>query len=509
MAPASDSAAQTEAGALVVFVVVDQLRADLLDEYDNLFSGGLRRLRDQGLRFTQVTHDHSITETSPGHATLATGTYPSRHGMVSNQWFERTADGWMSVLNVEHEAHAIVGDSFAGGGSPQRLMRTGIADWIRDADDDSRVVSISGKARAAVLLGGKAPGDVFWYDEPSSGFSTSTYYRSDLPGWLEDFNEEWIESLEEGGVWESSVPFSARSASRPDTAQGEGDGVHTAFPHVATDEGYSLDEGYWLADIPNLDRAVLQLARVAIQRRDLGDDDTVDYLALGLSAVDRVGHNYGPRSREQLDNLLRLDRELGAFLNYLDAEVGEGNYTVVVSSDHGVMDLPESSAWNGSARRLEVDDRFEVEQLLGRVVREERGGGEEAIADRLATEMAESFEWIARAWPIHALGESGDSMSVLQARSYYEGRRTGVLGRFGVVYQLTPATLDWNWATGTHHGSPYLYDRTVPLIFLGPGLMAAERSEPVSTTAVAPTIAELLGIETPDDLDGRALRLRP
>jgi len=497
----SQDPAAAETPRLLVFLVVDQLRADILEEYRPLFDGGLRRLLDDGLSFTQATHTHAVTETSPGHATLSTGTHPSRHGMVSNQWFERSNGAWRSVLNVEHESHSLIGDSTTGAGAPERLMRTGVADWLRGAHPDAQVVSLSGKARAAVLLAGKTAGDVYWFDEASAKFSTSTYYSAGIAGWVEKYNDrEGMDALADT-LWESTIPSDYRSLTRPDTAAGEGDGVHTWFPHIARIEGYGPLDGYWLANNPELDRSVLGLAREAVRALDLGEDATPDYLALGLSAVDRVGHAYGPRSREQLDNLLRLDRELGRFLDFLDDEVGVGKYAVAMSADHGVMDLPEAESWDGRSRRLTVADRMQLEELLGQVVREEAANGASAIATRLAAET-EALPWVRKAWPVGSMSESPDSLAQLQMNSFFPGRPTGVLARFGVVYQLVPGTLDWNWPLGTHHGSPYYYDRHVPLVFMGPGVVPGVSERPVETVDIAPTLAEWLGIQAPDDLDG-------
>src|SRR5688572_29688449 len=160
--------------SLVVMVVVDQLRADLLDRYEPVLAGGFRRLRREGFRFTGARHAHAITETAPGHATIATGVHPSRHGIVANTWLEQRGTEWASVYSVAGAA-PIVGAPESPGRSPANLLRTGIADWISDAAPGARVVSLSAKDRSAILLGGRSRGHVYWIGEDGS-FTTSSHY---------------------------------------------------------------------------------------------------------------------------------------------------------------------------------------------------------------------------------------------------------------------------------------------------------------------------------------------
>ncbi|MEJ2541256.1 MAG: alkaline phosphatase family protein [Gemmatimonadota bacterium] len=176
-----------QAPSLLVMIVVDQLPAELLDRYDPAFTGGLRRLRDEGLRFLSTTHDHAITETAPGHATLVTGTWPSHHGVVSNQWWEAEPPSFKAVLNVVDPKAPVLGYPQLPGASPAVLERDGLADWLQAANPDSRVVSVSGKARGAVLLASHSDADVFWFEPALGRFVTSTHYASDYPDWVTDF----------------------------------------------------------------------------------------------------------------------------------------------------------------------------------------------------------------------------------------------------------------------------------------------------------------------------------
>lgn len=504
---------------LVVLLVVDQLPTYLVDRYRDLFEGGLLRLLDRGLVFPNTTHDHAMTETAPGHATIATGTHPSRHGIVGNHWYEQDPDGeWRSVVNVTDVRTRVAGAPTVGGVSPSALRRDGLADWLLEAHPLSRVVSISGKDRAAVLLGGRGTGDggaaVVWFEAQLGRFATSTHYTSFNPTWLRSFNGSGLREHEADTVWASQVPAAWLGRSRPDTAAYEADGVLTAFPHRYADARASrpaLDFWTWWAGTPFLDRATLSLARAAVDAERLGQDDEPDLLALSLSQTDLVGHAFGPGSREQLDNLLRLDAELGAFFAWLDDEVGARHWIVAFTSDHGVLEVPEARREAGlPGLRLTPDSVETLQRVVDRVA-DGADGDLSRIARPLADAIVDEVPWVARAWSADELAGmqvSADSFAALERNSLHAGRPQGLLSRAGVLLHYTPHTLGWSYERGTGHGSPYLYDRQVPLIFMGDGVPAGVDSTRASAVDVAPTLARILGIPFPDDLDGQARRVR-
>ncbi|MBI4540949.1 MAG: alkaline phosphatase family protein [Gemmatimonadetes bacterium] len=505
--PGCQRAAQEERPALIVLIAVDQLRADLLERYDSLFTGGLRRLMDQGRYYASGVHDHAGTETAPGHATLATGVFPSRHGIVQNDWDEKVAAGWRTVYNTADTTERIVGMPAQEGRSPRNLLREGLADWVAAADTAALIVSISGKDRSAILLGGKVRGHVYWFADTGGRFATSTYYRAEYPLWLDRFHREWVEPLTTDTVWASSVPAAAAALTRRDTVPYEGDGAHTYFPHRFSEEGRggtATDYFRWFARTPFLDAATLALARTAVEALALGKDPATDLLAVGLSQTDRVGHDYGPLSREQLDNLLRVDRELGEFLGFLDQAVGEGRYVLALSADHGVATVPEYLQELGRPGRRVLYG--EVAAVMKAIERAAAGPDTADAADRIAAAV-ERFDFVADAVPYHELagGEPADSFITLFQHSYHPGRLTPPLGRFGIEVRLTEGTIISDRRTGTGHGSPYLYDRHVPVLLLGPGVVPGRSSEHVRTVDVAPTLARLAGVPVPGDLDGRAL----
>jgi predicted AlkP superfamily pyrophosphatase or phosphodiesterase len=489
---------------LVVMVVVDQFREPYLEDLGDLFTGGLRRLLDHGLQYTRATHDHAVTETAVGHATLATGVYPMHHGIVANEWSERTPRGWLEVSNVGDSTTSILGMRSARGVSPHAMMHSGLADWMEAADPRSQVASVSAKDRGAVLPAAHARGQVYWFDARAGRFVTSTYYRSRYPAWADAFTAEVLPRYARDSVWRDEVPSAARGRSSPDSASWEGDGVHTFFPHRFTTEGRQGHFWDWFSGTPMLDAATLDYARAMVTALGLGRDDAPDFLNVSLSQTDRIGHGYGPRSREQLDNLLRLDRELGEFFAFLDRTVGADKWVVVLSADHGALLAPETLPYDGESTAGRRATAQEMAQLGTIADSAAKAPDDPATTARVAGELRR-LPFVAAAYTDSALlhDAPADSFAVLERRSLYPGRAASQFSRFGVEVRYAEGWLPN--VRGTGHGTPYWYDRHVPVVFMGRGIAPGRDSSRVATVDVAPTLARLVGIGTPSDLDGKAL----
>jgi len=491
--------------ALVVLLVVDQLASDLLERYDDLYTGGLRRLLDDGRSFENATHDHANTFTAPGHVTLSTGVHPTRHGIVGNDWYDLENGEWRAVYSLEDLDSPIVGFPDLPGRGPANIERTGLADWVLAADPEARVVSISGKDRAAIGMAAQAPGEVYWLERYGGLFVTSEHYRDELPRWVADFNARDLPALYSDTLWESIVPASARSRSRPDSSRFEFDREHTAFPHRPSDrvdpaDPRAVNEWRW-RDTPFLDRVVFAFAARALSELELGRRGHVDFLGLSLSSVDLIGHYFGPGSREQLDNLLHLDRELGRFFTLLDDEIGRGRWVLAMSADHGVLDIPEELAARGvDAERLTNRHRNDFRAAI-EGARFSTGDAPGAVKDALL-----GMPFVTAVYTFDEIegGQPADSFAVLYANSHSRSRIVAFESRFGAYALIKENALPWGSAPATH-GSPYYYDRHVPLIFLGGGIRAGTSTERAATVDAAPTLARLAGVPAPSDLDGRVL----
>jgi len=495
--------------ALVVFVAVDQLRGDLLEHYDSLWTGGFRRLHDQGFRFTQATHDHGKTATAPGHATLGTGVFPYRSGIVGNEWLERTSDGWRSVYCYEDTLSHILGHPAMEGRSPRNNSRSGLADWIQDVDTAAIVVSISRKDRASMGMVGQALGHVYWITAKDAQFVTSSFYTNEYPSWVERFNREVMPRIFGDSIWEQTIPDPYRPLTRRDTVSYEGDGEHTYFPHNFYEESRDPERpgalNRWAYTQIFPDAAVATFAMEAVGTLGMGQDGITDYLGLSFSQTDDIGHDYGPFSREQLENLMHLDRALGELMAFLDQTVGEGRWLMALTGDHGAVAIPEYLMELGEEGSRPTREQLAEVRSVFDAYREREGDPLEVAKALVAT--LEALPIIADAVTGAELLSSGppaDSFQILLRNSYDPDRwQWGYRSQgSGVVFRFNEALYPDASPRGTGHGSPYYYDRHVPLIFLGKGIETGSSGSPVRTVDIAPTLADLAGIAAPTDLDG-------
>jgi predicted AlkP superfamily pyrophosphatase or phosphodiesterase len=488
---------------LIVSVVVDQLRADMLDQFDEAFTHGLRRLRDEGFRFTDGVQDHAFTETAAGHATIGTGVVPARHGIIANQWLnELEGGGFAPMYSVADSTVRILGEPNAPGRSPRNLERDGLADWVQDAHPDAVVLSVSRKDRSAIGLAARASGHVYWLSGSEMRFVTSDNYRSEYPEWVDDFNDNTLPELINNGIWSGEASRAYAALSRPDTTEGENPALGgTAFPHNAGEDADPQRLLGWFQVTPYADVAVARLVERGIVELEMGLDDVPDYLGVGFSATDGVGHAWGPLSREQLDNLLALDRTLGELMDLLDNRVGEGRWVLSLSADHGVLTLPEHLRAQGEdAGRLATS---ELRAALGTVREIMNGEGTpEEDRSRVDAVFAE-LEPVADVYWHSDYEQPADSFAAFYANSYYPGRWRNTMSSLGFEYRLQPNYLAQR--IGTSHGTPHYYDRHVPIVFVGQGVTPGVSNERARTVDIAPTLAYLARIPAPTDLDGRVV----
>ena len=332
--------------ALVVVITVDQMRADYLTRFGRQFSGGLARLLRDGAVFDSAFHDHAITETAPGHATILSGRFPRSTGITAN------------LIGVEDPRSPLVGrdSAVAVGASPRRFKGSALYDWMASRDHDARALSISMKDRAAILPLGRARQTVLWY-VPTGRFTTSRYYADTLPTWVQRWNARRVPFRYAGRVWTPLLPDSAYA--EPDD-QKETGGQDPVFPHALPAD--SADAANLVRATPFIDEIVVDAALDGVNAMGLGARGHTDLLAVSLSATDLVGHRWGPDSREMHDQILRLDRLLGTFLDSLYKLRDPSRVVVALTADHGVARLPEiaGGAPNGSdgpnaPRRVSLD----------------------------------------------------------------------------------------------------------------------------------------------------------
>ena len=494
---------------------MDQLRGDLLRSYMPAFTGGFRRLTGEGYWVRRGEVNFALTLSFPGHAALATGMEPSHHGLTANEWWVNRGADWNEVDVSDDSRYHIVGSpADRMGASPKNLLAITLGEWVLQADPLSKSIALGTGTRIPIAYAGHHATAALWFDSTLNAFTTSTFYASTMPAWAQSFNRDGLAKFQ-GRVWDSTIPPETAKLADATPAMFHGH-RQPSFPHeydreAAQPNGARRPYPSWFSGTPLKDEALFALAATAVDAEQLGQRGALDYLSIDVDATDSVGHEYGPRSLEQLDCLLRLDRALGGFLDHLDRTLGKGNYLVALSADHGVADAPGSTP---GSRAVTMP---EIEALLDRVealAKSKSSLGENAVRSAMVAELKKA-PFIADAYGEARLASPSSDLFVhLYSRVMRPGfttdfplwtdkRRDYHPARYGIVVRFQPGMV-LDAAVGVH-GSPYSYDRDVPIIFFGSGIVPGTRERGARTVDVAPTLAAAAGLTPPAKLDGHAL----
>lgn len=491
---------------LVLVITVDQLRPDYLDRWKAQLTGGFSVLTTEGAVFSNAFQDHAVTETAPGHASILSGRWPAHTGILRND--------------------AGVGDSLApllettgAGASPNRFRGTEFFDWLKVADPRARALSVSRKDRGAILPIGRAKESVFWY--ANGLFTTSRYYADSLPAWVKRFNALALPFKSAGTTW--TLLLSDTAYKESDAEVYENGGKDYTFPHRLPPDSVRAAQAF--TSVPLMDSVTLAFAVAGMDAMKLGKGDWTDVLAVSLSTTDAIGHAYGPDSREIHDQVLRLDRYLDWFLEQVFKRVGRDNVVIVVTADHGVTPYPERSRLRGhpEAIRVALDTlvRAENAALDGRV------GG--TAGDWLLFDTGMLFvknrgrlvaahvnidsvlaDFMQRAKSVPGVGRvdravdlaSADTVADPVARRWLH--QVGGVQDVALVVTLQPWSI-WGGSLIAMHGQPSDDDAHVPLIFWGKGFKRGGFANRADAVDIAPTLAQLLGLNALSIVDGRVL----
>ncbi len=504
-APRSTAAAV--APALVVFITVDQFRGAYLARYGSVLTGGLKRLLDGGAVFANGFQDHGITETAPGHASTMSGRFPVHTGIIMNS------------QGVNTREYPLLLGSQGPGAAPFRFQGTTLTDWMVAVDKRTKVLSVSRKDRGAILPIGKSKQQVFWYT-PEGEFSTSTWYMDALPEWVNQFNMEGGPRKFAGRRWELLRP--ANEYPEPDSVPTEGRGTDFVFPHVAPKDSDAAAATF--PNYPMMDSLTLAFALRGLNAMQLGTEARTDLLAISLSTLDAVGHRYGPDSREVRDQMLRLDRYLGQFLDSLFKLRDSTRIIITVTGDHGITPFPgvtrydpnagarvvsldlveQEMAAKVKARNIEPaklfsweDGVFVVNPAFARSARIDV----DSLSDAFASE-ARKVPGVLRVDRIRDLAKV-DTVKDAIARRWlhmFDPERTNVQ----LVVTLQQWSV-WSLANIAMHGSPHDNDANVPVMFWGAPFQIGAFADTVRVVDMAPTLAKVLGVTPLEKLDGRPL----
>ncbi|WP_282017393.1 alkaline phosphatase PafA [Salegentibacter mishustinae] len=510
---------------LVVGIVVDQMRYDYLTRFwDRFGEDGFKKLVNEGYNFKNNHFNYVPTYTGPGHASVYTGTSPMNHGIIGNGWYDKFIHE--SVYCAGDDSVEPVGtEDDAGKMSPHRMKTTTVSDENRlHTQMRGKTIGVSIKDRGSILPAGHTANAAYWFHGDDEGkWITSSYYMEQLPQWVKDFNDsDKVEAYLK--PWNTLYDIETYKESGSDKNNFEGGfrGKEDAtFPYDLAElskenGGFDIIENSAYGN-----DITLEFALAAIEAEDLGQDVDTDFLTLSFSSTDKIGHNFGVNSKEIQDTYLRLDKNIAQLLEELNEKVGEGNYTIFLTADHGGGDVPAYlDSVNIPAGYFESDEfREELEQFVS-----EEFDEDELIESVYNNQIFFNYE---------AMEEAGISSSELQSKmahyilqlgqidkvytrdqlssgSFVSGAGVAIQNGFNqkrsgdVVYVLDPATIVYS-RTGSTHGSGLMYDTHAPLIFYGKGVKKGSTTQRTEIVDIAPTLSALLGISFPSGTTGKPL----
>lgn len=503
---------------LVVGIIIDQMRDDYIYRFWNRYGqGGFKRLVNNGYYFKNAHYNYVPTYTGPGHACVYTGSTPSRNGIIANEWYNRSSGKMMNC--VEDKAVTPVGtDNERHRRSPANLLATTIGDELKiSSNNRAKVFGVALKDRSAIFPAGHAANGAFWLDDKTGNFVSSSWYMKVLPQWLKAFNERNLILSYLSGGWNTLYPLVTYTSSINDTNRYERAHVKKdlpVFPYIYETQIKNKNYGT-VAITPYGNTLTRELAVACLKGEQMGKDDECDLLAVSFSSPDIIGHSYGPRSVEIEDTYLRLDKELELLFNELDKEVGNGNYMAFLTADHGGADVPNHLLDNKIPAGVINEDsitkaikqfafnQFGDSALVVNVSNSQvfldRGKiqRQKLSVDNIKQDLCNfllNYKGVAEAYPSEVFKTSSfsgrDDKSLLQRG--FNHLRSG-----DVLYVLQPAWMEYV-ETGTTHGSSYLYDTHVPLLFFGKGISKGNSFEYVTITQIAPTLSALLKLNYPN-----------
>lgn len=515
----------TEKPTLVIGLVIDQMRYDYLTRFYNRYGdNGFKRILNNGFSLENAHYNYIPTYTASGHASIYTGTTPNIHGIIANWWYDKYTKEYIYCVD-DNRFMTIGSDSKDGQSSPHKLLTTTIADQIRLAQNmNGKTIGISFKDRSCVLASGHTATAAYWFDtSKESKVITSSFYMEELPDWVNEFNDsnpfdKYIK------VWDTLYDISTYGSNLPDNNIYENtfiDEFTPTFPHdipslMAQNLGNNM-----IKETPFGNSVILDFAKAAIKGENLGKTTYTDFLSVSFSSTDYVGHKYGPDAIETEDTYLRLDKDLGDFFTFLDDEIGKGNYTVFLTSDHGVAQI------SGYLKSLKIPASYfnkkEFEKYLQTISLKHFNSDKiieyltnyqlylnkdevralkldiDQVSQILADEII-AYTGIYKSVTARALQTSHFSDGFLGAlQKGYNHKISG-----DILFIPKPGLTNSGTAVTTH-GTGYSYDTHIPIIFYGKGIKKGTSARRYNIIDIAPTLSNLLKIEFPSGSTGKVI----
>jgi predicted AlkP superfamily pyrophosphatase or phosphodiesterase len=517
----SSVAAQSPTLKLAVMIVVDQMRADFVDRFRGEWAGGLKRMVTEGAWFSRAAYPYLATLTCSGHATVATGAYPRTHGIIQNAWWDRDS-GKQVACTQDDQAAAVSYDApIAGtGDSARRLLVSTLADQLRLARG-AHVVSLSLKARSAIMLAGHGGEAVTWLSDALDRWETSSAFAAAALPQIQTFVAAHAIDADFSAIWTPLLPPGRYRETDDGAGETPPRGWTRTFPHPLGADSPRPDAAYrvrWERS-PFADAYLGAFAADLVRSFRLGQHDGTDVLAVSFSTPDLIGHAFGPRSLEVHDTYARLDRTIGMLIDRLDVLVGRSNYVIGLTADHGVTPIPEQLQSEGkdggrlssaaiaalieeqSAKlagdgayvaRVNTNDIYFAPGMYARLT--QSPPAMDAVIKALTA--SPGIDRVFRSEDLAGGAFSSDRLLRAAALSYLAGRSGDLI--------IAPKA-GWMFAAvGTTHGSASADDQRVPILLLGRGVRKGEFRQPASPADIAPTLAALSGVALPQ-AEGRVL----
>jgi predicted AlkP superfamily pyrophosphatase or phosphodiesterase len=530
-AQTAQAAAQTAAPAaqdgraapsLIVTVVVDQLSANLFNQYRSQFTGGLKTLADQGMVSINGYQTHGVTVTCAGHSTVLTGAHPARSGIPANDWLDTTTGQETYCLAAPQNTLAHGKNTDNGPVGPEQLSASTLGDWLKAVSPESRVYGVSGKDRGAITLAGHKGDGAFWLTD---NFGFTTYVE---PGQSAQARLAPVAALNARMIdrFTRQAPSWTYSNAACRRLEGQWTIAGQTFDSKVPPANFRLDNS------PILDELTIEGAIELMDSRQLGRRGVTDMLGVSLSATDRIGHSYGTQGPEMCEQMLRLDTALGVLMDKLSTI--PGGAIVVLTADHGGSDFPERSAVEGYPHAGRVDRALQPRVNAALKARfgldadpvvSSAGGfvivdkDRKSLPEPLRSQVLAAAIELLNAEPQVALAVARDELLAEPVPNSINPEDLNVRERLrlSAVADRSPDILR-AWQPGltgqgrvggaiSSHGSPWDYDRRVPIVFWWPGAEGQERFLPMRTIDIAPTLANLIGVQPDGPIDGRCMDL--
>ena len=507
---------------LVVGIVVDQMRYDYLTRfYDHFGKEGFKRLVEEGFNCKNNHFNYAPTSTGPGHTSVYTGATPSVHGIIGNNWYDKELDA--DVYCASDDSYSSVGTtSNAGQMSPHRMTVTTITDELRlNNQMRGKTISIALKDRGAVLPGGHTANAAYWFHGANEGkWITSSYYMEQLPKWVVDFNSSGkAQSYKKAWNTIKDIKDYNESGTDNNTYEGLFEGeTSPTFPHSTTALLNKTENFDIIKSTPFGNSLTTDFVIEALQQEDLGKDEITDFLAVSFSSTDYVGHMYGVNSKEVQDTYIRLDEDLARLFKALDKNVGEGEYTLFLTADHGAIEVPSylkdkkipagyiDNAANSKRLSGFLKYTYGTEDILKNYSNYQLFLDHEIIKNLdlnlvdVQTEIAQEFlgyDAIDRVYTANQMWNNQYTSGIPYIlQNGFNQKRSG-----DILVVLKPGFISYS-KTGSTHGSPQIYDTHTPLLFYGMGIKPGSTVNRTEIPDIAPTIAVLLGISFPSGANG-------